>query len=111
MKTGSDEANFACTGRQPNERVFPKFKLKVVQLLWKVILSDDSKIRPDNNTVNTPCILHQSAPIFFNDCASDRFVLYLKECALATKFQRWWYKHRHEDLPPLIKKLFRFENF
>ena len=39
----------------------------------------------------------------FNGCNSDAFVLYLKEC-------EWRYNHRHEDLLPLIKKLFRFSN-
>ena len=39
----------------------------------------------------------------FNGCNSDAFVLHLKECD-------WRYNHRHEDLLPLIKKLFRFSN-
>jgi transposase-like protein len=36
----------------------------------------------------------------FNGCASDKFVLHLKEC-------EWRYNHRNEDLFPLVKKLFQ----
>lgn len=36
----------------------------------------------------------------FNGCDSDAFVLHLKEC-------EWRYNHRHEDLLPLVKNLYR----
>ena len=36
----------------------------------------------------------------FNGCNSASFVLHLKEC-------EWRYNHRHEDLLPLVKKLYR----
>ena len=36
----------------------------------------------------------------FNGCGSDAFVLHLKEC-------EWRYNHRHEDLLPLLKRLYR----
>ena len=36
----------------------------------------------------------------FNGCASDKFVLHLKECEFR-------YNHRDEDLLPIVKKLFK----
>ena len=36
----------------------------------------------------------------FNGCSSDAFVLHLKEC-------EWRYNHRHEDLLPLLKRLYK----
>ena len=36
----------------------------------------------------------------FNGCNSDAFVLHLKEC-------EWRYNHRHEDLLPLLKRLYK----
>ena len=36
----------------------------------------------------------------FNGCNSAAFVLHLKEC-------EWRYNHRHEDLLPLLKRLYR----
>ena len=36
----------------------------------------------------------------FNGCASDKFVLHLKECEFR-------YNHRDEDLLPVVKKLFK----
>jgi len=36
----------------------------------------------------------------FNGCASDKFVLHLKECGFR-------YSHKNEDLLPIIRKLFK----
>jgi transposase len=40
----------------------------------------------------------------FNDCASDKFVMPLKEC-------EWRYNHRDKDLFPAIKKLSKKYSF
>lgn len=44
--------------------------------------------------------LSETSIVKFNDCSSDAFVLHLKD-------REWRYDHRHEDLFPLVKKLYR----
>lgn len=56
--------------------------------------------------MDSRCLARRHAPTAgkfakLNGCASDKFVLHLKECALATKSQA---VDKHEDLLALVKK-------